>query len=477
MAPTARAETAEPTLQLRIAWGSGEKRLWKGQIRLSEGALADPRPLGIEADEPGSMWIEEAALRIAPRSPREYDGVDLKVFAPLSARLILSIWPAEAPPPERPIEIPLAELVTSYHNSVAGRSRQSVACAACARRHAACAAGVAARVPGFLSRRNLAIGLAAALLGAEGAKVRFNMQLTSARSAQAVWSEERELTVDDAAPPSVPLEIKLPSKEGVYDLAFTARTRNRLRIGWHDVAERKVQLVVIEPNSLPAPLAGERQSVKLAEIDPAEPLNPAWWNRFAQLAVLPGFRNKGTLGTGEAAPWQHPQLGEKLMQLGPGGREPNISWEAYPLPIDKPGEPHVLEIDYPSNVPQFLGISIIEPNSSGAVLPVGLDSGIYVPDEAADEAPRMEQHRLIFWPRSRSPLVLLTNRRDGSRAVFGRIRIYGGQGRLPRMFAQRGRGAAVGRVHGSAAVSRELLRPRRTGQLERPQPRRLEHVL
>ena len=160
--------------------------------------------------------------------------------------------------------------------------------------------------------------------------------------------------------------------------------------------------------------------MKVAEIDPAEPLNPAWWNRFAQLAVLPGFRNKEALGTGEAAPWQHPQLGEKLIQLGPGGREPNISWEAYPLPIDKPGEPHVLEIDYPSDVPQSLGISIVEPNSAGAVLPVGLDSGVYVPDEAAQETPRLEKHRLIFCPRTRSPLVLLTNRRDGSRAVYGR---------------------------------------------------------
>src|SRR5262249_14886106 len=153
-----------------------------------------------------------------------------------------------------------------------------------------------------------------------------------------------------------------------------------------------------------------------------------------QFAVLPGFRNKEALGTGEVSPWQHPQLGQRMVQLGPGGREPNISWEAYPLPIEKPGEPHVLEVDYPSDVPQFLGISIVEPNSAGEVLPVGLDSGVYVSEEAAGEVPRLLKHRLIFWPRTRSPLVLLTNRRDGSRAVFGRFRLYAGQGRLPRAF-------------------------------------------
>lgn len=423
----------EPTLQLRIAWGGGAERLWRGEFRLTNGTLAEPRPLGIEADEPGSMWIDEGRLFVDSHSLRAYDGVDVSIFAPLDAGLQILLWPAESPRPEKPIEIALSELVSSHHNSsLDDRNNRLLV-----RR----APGDALRVRLPKERTSLIfnpgetfrLDLLPRQLGTSGAKVRFDLQLSSTKGGAASWKEERELAVDDEAPPSVPLEIRLPDTEGSYDLSIVARTRSRLRL-WQTVAERKVQVVVLAANVPPAPLVGEKAWVKLAEIDPAEPLNPAWWNRFAQIAVLPGFRNKEPLGTGEASPWQHPQLGEKLIQLGPGGREPNISWEAYPLPIDKPGEPHVLEIDYPSDVPQFLGISIVEPNSAGAVLPVGLDSGVYVPDEAAQEAPRLEKHRLIFYPRTRSPLVLLTNRRDGSRAVYGRIRLYGGQGRLPRAF-------------------------------------------
>ena len=55
------AEIAAPTLRLRCEWGGGERRLWHGTISISEGELTGIRPLGLEPDEPGSMWIESGA--------------------------------------------------------------------------------------------------------------------------------------------------------------------------------------------------------------------------------------------------------------------------------------------------------------------------------------------------------------------------------------------------------------------------------
>ena len=60
-----------------MAWGGGAERLWEGTIALSQGMLSEPQPLGIEADEPGSMWLEDGQLIIRQRTPRAYDGVDL----------------------------------------------------------------------------------------------------------------------------------------------------------------------------------------------------------------------------------------------------------------------------------------------------------------------------------------------------------------------------------------------------------------
>ncbi len=127
---------------------------------------------------------------------------------------------------------------------------------------------------------------------------------------------------------------------------------------------------------------------------------------------------QGPLGSGTAQVIQHP-LG-RLTQLGPGGREPNVSWEAYPLSVAKPGQPHILEVDYPSDVIQTLGISILEPNAAGAIAPVGLDSGCYTSQQQPGDAPHWAKHRIYFWPRTAAPVVLLTNRREGSRPCTAR---------------------------------------------------------
>jgi len=82
-------------LRVRIAWGGGEERVWHGTISVSEGSLAELRPLGVEADEPGSIWLEgnpgssQEKLVVQQRSPRGYDGVDVLVSAPATAKLLV----------------------------------------------------------------------------------------------------------------------------------------------------------------------------------------------------------------------------------------------------------------------------------------------------------------------------------------------------------------------------------------------------
>ena len=66
----------EPALRLRMEWGGGNGQLWKGSISLPDGTLAEPTPLVVEADVPGSLWSDGSTLHIQPRSVRAYDGVD-----------------------------------------------------------------------------------------------------------------------------------------------------------------------------------------------------------------------------------------------------------------------------------------------------------------------------------------------------------------------------------------------------------------
>ncbi|MEX2121933.1 MAG: family 10 glycosylhydrolase [Pirellulales bacterium] len=414
-------------VRLRIEWGGGLERQWRGSISISHGSLADPRLLGVEADEPGSMWLEEGGrrLQINQRSRRVYDGLDLTVAADLNARLLIELTGQVDDPAsnaERParVEIRLADVLDGFHNRGLDDKNNRL---------------MIRRAPGDKLRVVLPGDSVVYETGqvldflvqphrltlSQGRRLRLECRLQPARGKRLLWSQEEDISLDaDGSADAVGVRLALPEAEGVYDLLIAA-CRGGLpnRLGLRQVVEqRKVQVVVLSGQKPRA-----RETVPpmqtLVELDPAK---PAWWERFAHVPLIPGL-NKGPLGNGDAAAWQHP-LGE-MVQLGPGGREPDISWEAYPLPIHRPGQPHVIEVEYPSDVPQTLGLSVVEPNAAGAVLPIGLDSGIYVPAEAAGTLPRLAKHRLIFWPRTKSPLLLMTNRREGSRAVYGKIRVLG----------------------------------------------------
>ena len=119
----------------------------------------------------------------------------------------------------------------------------------------------------------------------------------------------------------------------------------------------------------------------------------------------------------------------------PGGE---AYWQAYPLTVVRPGVPHVLEVEVPNDVHQTLGISVVE-STTGVPVAAGdettaIDSGVFVSEETLPSAPKWVRHRIIFWPRTKTPIALLANRSEKTPAVYGKIRILAGPAKLPRAF-------------------------------------------
>ncbi|MDR2704541.1 MAG: hypothetical protein LBC02_02065 [Planctomycetaceae bacterium] len=106
----------------------------------------------------------------------------------------------------------------------------------------------------------------------------------------------------------------------------------------------------------------------------------------------------------------------------------NESWEALPLPVQKIGEPHLVELDYPAEIPQTLSIGVVELlNDGDKVVPVlTIDSGIYVAEEVVSDqvSGRIATHRVLFWPKTKQPMLLLVNRDSQRDAQFGDVRLY-----------------------------------------------------
>jgi len=414
---TGTAEEVE--LRVRVEWGGVAAQRWLGTLELSEGRLEELVPLGVEADEAGSIWLEGGQVRVQSLSERTYDGFDVSVRAPRHARWIVKLAPKDGPMDAPPVEVPLEVLFAEQASVELPESGASL---------------VMRRVPGdklrvdvrrghlvFAPGEKWSLYVQPHLLGIpSGTRLRLTGELRLARSSQASWTGMGETWVaEDGTVAGIEFELVLPRQEGVYDLHLELVRRglpSRLALK-QTIAERVVQLVVVgeEANEARPP---PPEHVVL-EIDPA---NPGWWKRWTNMPWLPGLR-RGPLGSGSTERWQY-EPSRVLMQLGPGGREPKIDWEAYPLAVHVPGQPHILELEYATQQPQSLGVSILEPNAAGRLSPIGLDAGVYVSGSAAASA-GMAQYRLVFWPQTRSPLLLLTNRQEGTRPAYGRMRVLG----------------------------------------------------
>ncbi len=417
------------TLRLRVAWGGGEEQIWRGTIRVEPGEITEHQALGIEPDEPGSMWIDNGQLEILQRSPHRYDGVDIAVQSNLDGHLTVSLLTGPSQDRPQTFEIPLLQLRDELFSANLDKQQNRLL----VRRAPGDKLRVRVGNPSLVlaPEEKLQLELSPHLVGdlAEGV-LRIQTQLVPARGGDSLWDGQQQADVVGGIATPLSLEIPAPQKEGVYDLeieAFLPNARRQFHPGnpfrnrQQVAARRKVQFVVVRPN-LPDPAEDEpRQppSKVIDEINPAEP----WWKKVARIPRLPGLSG-GPLQHGDVTNWEHPQLGT-MVRIGPGSSQSEASWTAYPLNISHPGQPHILDVAYPTHVPQAMGISILEPNAAGSVLPVGLDSGIYVPPEAADFEPALGRQRIVFWPKTRQPVVLITNQRDDANAVHGKIRVLG----------------------------------------------------
>jgi hypothetical protein len=244
--------------------------------------------------------------------------------------------------------------------------------------------------------------------------------LSPARQDKELWKSDQRLEVPVEGQPHIRLKVPLPGAEGVYTVRLAAIRpsgfRDRFFGAPTPLAERSFDVVVLAAQPPAANEPPEWNTV--LEIDPT---SPRWWERlptWTQLRRIPGL-NHGPLGSLRAASVELP-LG-RFVELPPTvpGMDPH--WQAYSLPLEAAGTPHLLEIEYPADQEQHFGISIVEPNAAGVIDGSGRDGGVYVEGFGRSEV--KATHQLVFWPRTQAPLLLMTNAHPAAAAHFGHIRV------------------------------------------------------
>ncbi len=419
-------------VRLRFAWGGNSQapQRWTGRIAVDAGAISNLQPLGLQPDEPGALLLIDNGLCIAPQSKRIFDWCDLTITAEPSAEVLVEL---RSDPLVEPLvfRIPLSQLASEpFRTELDTRGNILLI-------HRAPGDKLAISMdrdalifdPGEMWELKLHPDLAEEVKQGEihiGARLHAQQsdtqQSNTLRSETVLWESEHVFKPSDDARPSIPLAVPCPAEEGVYRLTITASRpqgfASRLVPGKKPevLASREVELVVVDP-AAKLQLLTDRW-LPMLSLDPA---NPSWWKRlptWAKFTRLPGM-SPDALGNVRPVVRLHPEGDLVELPAVAEGSEP--AWQAYALPVKSLGEPHLIEIEYPANVPLNMSISIIEPDAAGRVLSSDREAGIYSEANNSSDDATIATHRFVFWPRTSSPLLLIANRHPSEPALYGKI--------------------------------------------------------
>lgn len=419
---------ADVDTEFWVEWGGGQPRAWFGTLHLDQGLIKAVRGYGLQADAPGSCFLENNVVTISPRVPRSFDSVLIRVVAPRSANLSVSFLANGSGTAAFETTIPLLELLKStQHHALDDDDNKLIV-----RRSKSDSLRLQSVRTSMVFEPNetFEFSVLPNLVDSSEPKHPCRVQLQPARSAADLWVDERDAVrnSDGSISPAGPFQVPMPREEGVYDLIISMGQRPGPPIPQAQSDHwRKLQVVVVRSDRddrIPEDGDGrEGATTQFRVIQAFEPANFTQPLAASQAAPVLAQGDR-VLAQGDRAgrPVSHgdvvsvQRLDQDLLQIG------TDSWFSLPLRVMQPGHPHILEVDYPNDVPQTFGIAIYEPGSRRAVV----DTGLTTSPEQYTAKPGMATYRFTFWPRTGAPVLVLSNRDAERAATTGGIRVVAG---------------------------------------------------
>ena len=473
----ARAAAEQP-VRVRITWGGGKPAARMGQIE-----LVDPGtpPQAVEwrllsADPLALATMHQAGGTIEIHEPDGLDtnGVEIAVVDWRRARLRVRL--ARRDTGEQPVvyDGPVANLLTmpSQQPLDTDGNRLSIGRAPGDELRVAFAPGESA-----IRRVGEALPLMVYPLVASQATTTaaYELKVRVRRSGATVDTHVEAVPLEDMQAPSggslrefrpVQLVLPLPADEGAFDVGLELVERGGLR--WsRAAATRTVQVVAIadapfDPPDVPWSIVYEldpgspkllerlrrlpgmglpslpvpsmtlpkmpKASFALPKVSlptgalPTMPLPAMPVPKLPSVAAMVP-RLTGLLAVGHSTLESH-GLGP-MLRLPPAADGP--AWEALALPAAEPGLPQLVELEYPLEQEMVLGLAVLE--EAGGEVRATASSGIDLRPPVVDDASRRGRigtRRFVFWPRTRTPLLVITNLSARSPAIFGKVRVLAG---------------------------------------------------
>lgn len=494
MVSAARADDASP-VSVRIRWGGGTPQTWSGRIEVlaSDGGPAprwDWSSLSTQPDAAASIHETDGRIVVSQSRPTANDGIELELFEWHRTRLAVTFGPAMNGQPSASVDLPLAEIMAaSWQRPLDGNGNRLLI-----EQPAGDALRVAltnpdASIPrardGGVWRPGDRVRIAVApllLMKPGGGDVEVRVRLSPAR--QDTILDSRLLTLAAGSQPPgmitrsglvptrfspVDCELTLPADEGAYDIVLDAVERRGMR--WNrNLASTKVQVVAI--SSEPLPRSDEEPWKIIHDLDPGSPrlherlrrLPARGLQAMPRSAVplptmpLPSFarsslsmprmpemplptmplpdvsslvpRLGGLLASGHSTVTPH-RLGP-MLRLPQASSAKHPAWEGIVIATARPGMPHIVEIDYPTDQHATVAACVLEADAAGSAVMVRHAGGFEVASGPYDGPASLGTHRFVFWPTTRQPLLVIANPLANGPALVGSMRVLAGPARLPK---------------------------------------------
>ncbi|WP_145283839.1 hypothetical protein [Pirellulimonas nuda] len=285
---------------------------------------------------------------------------------------------------------------------------------------AAVALKLSSEAPIYLPGGEIEVGvvLDPTQLGFSGA-AQIELQLSSASQGAALWSETRDVILGQAA--TLDFQATAPLHDGRYWLHAivtapgTFRTRLLPGGGARVLGEARRQVLVMSSESTSRPTAAWLPGT---EIDPT---THRWWERspdWLRTRRLAWF-SEGPLSFGTLRPVV--VQGRRYIEIPAGDSGIAAAWQLIPLSVQTPGAAHLIEVATPLGADQALTLTIVEPDSTGRLGPVGASvMQVSTPNDVGGDGATA---RRLFWPRTTQPLLMLSNGRSDAPASYASVRV------------------------------------------------------
>jgi len=439
---------ADTKLCLRVTWSLEQAVQWSGTAEGQQAVFTDSQNLCLSADSTGAFHIAADPRRFffRPRGLSQVGGFDLTVNGQQDALVTFTFEAAastasaltDEPSARRTITqtLKLADLLKETSSieipglgSVTVRRRPGDQIRADFSRDALV----------FWAAENtpttVHVQPAERLQPDETLDLRLNIRAarTGRLVQQQVWAVQADRAGKLPAIETGPLTM--PSTEGAYNFEWRCvrprktsiasigsidllRTDLGLLRGEQILAHSVTQVVVVERT---APTVANQPFRTVGKIQPLR----RSWSIPRLLTTVPRVLpiNEEPVSSGPLGEERH--AGEAIAVIAPGG------WYACPLPIEKQGQPHLLVIRYPAGQPMHLGVSVVQPDAAGNIVPLGTDSGVAASVAVNPvDASGWSEHRVLFWPQTRKPFVVLANHEANEPVRFESIRVEAGPAML-----------------------------------------------